>query len=217
MEAVQDIATSTIAIGLGSNFFLSAGLNHVFGMVETMQILLMPAIFKVNIPAVPSELINLMMEVANFDLIEVGEYYDQYFEMPPTGALTPSLDNIGFETFYFIHNLGALSLIMVIFLAFQIIVFTLSRRSCFGKRSSRICCFKHVNKLAKRHFLPVMFWNGYLQLLIESHMVVVLSGFIMFKKPLYEWPGQAISMYFGFFCMTLAALLSVSTSVWLYR
>ena len=102
-------------------------------MVETMQILLMPPIFKINIPALPCELINLMMEVANFDLVEVGEYYDLLFEMPPTGSLTPSLDRIGFETFYFIHNLGALSLIMVVFLLIQILIFAFSRRSCFGK------------------------------------------------------------------------------------
>ena len=110
----------------------------------------MPPIFKVNIPALPSELINLMMEVANFDLIEVGEYYDQLFEMPPTGSLTPSLDRIGFETYYFIHNLGALSLFMVIFLISQILIFALSRRKCFCKRSNKVCCFRRINRIAKR-------------------------------------------------------------------
>ena len=137
----------------------------------------MPPIFKINIPALPCEFINLLMEVANFDLIEVGEYYDQLFEMPPTDSLTPSLDRIGFETFYFIHNLGALSLVMLVFFLSQVIVFTLSRREYCGKRASRCCCFRHVNKFAKRQH-PKMFWNSYLQLLIESHIVVVLSGFI---------------------------------------
>ena len=80
-----------------------------------MQILTMPPIFKVMIPAFPCELINIMLEIAHFDIIEVGEYYEQVFEMPPTDPLTPSLDRIGFETHYFIFNLGALSIIVVTF------------------------------------------------------------------------------------------------------
>ena len=73
-----------------------------------------------------------------------------------------------------------------------------------------------MNKAAKRQ-LPLVFWNSYLQLLIESHIVVVLSGFIQLRKPLYEWQGQAISMYFGHFCLTLATFLSIFTSIWLYK
>ena len=73
-----------------------------------------------------------------------------------------------------------------------------------------------MNKAAKRQ-LPLVFWNSYLQLLIESHIVVVLSGFIQLRKPLYEWQGQAISMYFGHFCLTLATFLSILTSIWLYK
>lgn len=126
-KVVKDVVQVTFAFGLGSNFFFSAGLNFFFSMVETLQILTMPPIFKVNIPSAPAELITIMLQIANFDIIEVGEYYEQVFEMPPTGALTPSLDKIGFETYYFIHNLGALSLIMLAFLICQILTFVLSR------------------------------------------------------------------------------------------
>ena len=76
----------------------------------------MPPIFNVMIPAVPCDLINIMLEIAHFDIIEVSEYYEQVFEMPPTDALTPSLERIGFETYYFIYNLGAFSILVVSFI-----------------------------------------------------------------------------------------------------
>ena len=134
-------------------------MNMLLSMVETMQILLMPPLFDVLIPALPCAFITLMLQIANFDLIEVGEYFDLIFEMPPTDPVTPSLDRSGFGNTYFIHNLGALTLILAIYGLGQLLIFSLSRKSCFGKRSKKCCCFRHVNKYAVKQ-IPKLFWSA---------------------------------------------------------
>ena len=72
-------AQAAVGIVLGINFFITAGLNQLLGMIETMQILLMPPIFSIMIPALPCSILTLMMEICHFDIIEVGEYYDMLF------------------------------------------------------------------------------------------------------------------------------------------
>ena len=143
-----------------------------------MQIILMPPIFNIMIPALPSSIVTFFMEICHFDIIEVGEYYDMLFEeIPPTEPLTESLDNIGFGDTYFMHNLGCLSLVIIIFLIFQSIIFCFSRKECFGKPCKKIKCLWFVNKHAKS-YIPNMFWNVPMQLMIESFIVVILCGFI---------------------------------------
>lgn len=64
--------------------------------------------------------------------------------------------------------------------------------------------------------MPNMFWNSIIQLMIESFIVVVLSGFIQFRKPLNDLLGQKINLYFCYFCMGLAGLFAISTCVWIH-
>lgn len=81
-EVAAELSTGAqVAVGivLGINFFITAGLNQLLGMIETMQIILMPPIFNIMIPALPCSILTLMMEICHFDIIEVGEYYDMLF------------------------------------------------------------------------------------------------------------------------------------------
>ena len=166
-----------INLSFGANFFLSASLNQLFSLVETMQILTVPTLFNVLIPAFPCAIITMVLSIAHFDLIEVGEYFEQWFETPPTQPLTQSLERIGFETSYFIYNLGTLSIIMACFFINMLLLICLSRKSYCGKQAEDVFCFRRVNAFTHR-MLPRFFWNGPVQLAIESHLLVFLSAFI---------------------------------------
>ena len=153
---------------------------------------MMPPMFNVLIPAFPCAIITLMLEIANFDLVEVGDYFDEWFEMPPTEPLTASLEATGAEGTYFLYNLGALSLILLIFIVVTIFVWLFSRNTCCGFESQNIKCYKRLNKVAKRQKTKFM-WNGLLNLLVESHLIMCLSVFIQSTDVTHEWIGQKIN------------------------
>lgn len=152
----------------------------------------MPPMFNVPIPAFPYAIITLMLEIANFDLVEVGDYFDEWFEMPPTEPLTASLEATGADGTYFLYNVGVLSLILPIFIVVTIFVWLFSQNTCCGFDSQNIKCYKRLNKVAKRQKHKFM-WNGLLDLLVESHLIMCLSVFIQSTDVTYEWTGQKIN------------------------
>ena len=159
LDSVTDVAQASLTLSFGLNFLQSAGLNTLLGMVETMQIILMPPLFNVFMPALPNSIVTFLLEIAHFDIIEMGEYYDMLFEMPPTEPIAESLDRVGFGDDYFIHNLGALSLIIFLFMVFSFVMYTLSRRTYCGRRSKYIYCFRRVNMYAVKQF-PETLYGG---------------------------------------------------------
>ncbi len=149
---------------------------------------MIPALFNVLIPAFPCAIITLMLEIANFDIIEVGDYYGEYFEMPPTDLKTASLERIGFDGTYFLYNLGAISLISIAFLLLTLIVWLLSRKQCCGKVSSDLSCYRKVNALALKK-KPKFMWNVHIHMIAQSFLMLCLSVFIQSTDITFTWIG----------------------------
>ena len=55
------------------------------------------------------------MTIAAFDIIEFHEFYDPALGITPSGPLNPNFNTLGFESLYFINNLGSMALAYVIY------------------------------------------------------------------------------------------------------
>ena len=66
-------------------------------------------LFKVSIPANADMLFKKIMEIAAFEIFEIGEPLDKLLDLEPTGPFNRNFDSVGLESIYLINNLGTLN------------------------------------------------------------------------------------------------------------
>lgn len=55
------------------------------------------------------------MKIAAFDIIEFHEYYDPALGITPSGPFNENFNTLGFESLYFVNNLGSMALAYVVY------------------------------------------------------------------------------------------------------
>ena len=68
-------------------------------------------------PAFANEVFSIIMQIASFDYLDVGAQFDKVFETADSEALGVNFEALGFETTYFIHNMGSM-LLPILFIPF---------------------------------------------------------------------------------------------------
>jgi len=91
------------------------------------------------------------MQIASFDYLDIGFYFDKVFETADSEALGVNFEALGFETTYFIHNMGSMLLPILFIPFFMLIGFLFA--SC-GRRFSP-SCMKIGDKI-----IASWRWNG---------------------------------------------------------
>ena len=113
------------------------------------------------------------MDIANFDIIDIGQYYEMLFYMPPGEPISGTFEAVGFETSYFIYNLGSLSITLVVILVAQIGTIVLG-------------CLRHCHMKIMRRWQrldQMWFWNYPIAIWIESYQIVCVCGLITLIQP----------------------------------
>ena len=111
----------------------------------------------------------VFVQVVSFDVVDVGYYFEEVFETADSEPLSGNFDAMGFETTYFIHNMGSMLPIMII-LTPALIATGLFLRCC-GCASTT--CAEIGEKL-----LALQRWNGAITTVKESYGWTVLCTFI---------------------------------------
>ena len=124
-----------------------------------------------SFPANAAGFFGYIIEVAAFELFEIGDTVNDILELPPTAPLTEKLEAIGLESKYFINNLGFFFLII---LGFTCLLLSWVLLWPFQQ------CSKRVRKLRKR-IANTLFWNGSITTVFESFMMLVLNGLIVLR------------------------------------
>jgi len=156
-------------------------MNQLWSTINTQQIIVMMPLFSVNLPANAGKFFNIVHQVAAFDLIDVGYYYDLAFDEEPTDAINIQFEQLGFDTTSFVANLGTLILSYVL-LGLLLVVYGLLH-AC--KRSIR--SFELRIQIGRG-----VFWNPVITLINESYSIVVLSAFINLSH--LKWNGSGASL-----------------------
>ena len=88
-----------------------------------LQIAILLPLFKSNIPANSGMVFSVINKVAAFDILEIGEYVDEFLEMQPSEPVNEKFETIGLESLYFINNIG--SFFLAVFVDIILVLFIL--------------------------------------------------------------------------------------------
>ena len=58
------------------NLMVSASLNQLWSLINTQQLIVLMPLFIVNVPANAGSFFKQIMEIAAFDIVEIGEPLD---------------------------------------------------------------------------------------------------------------------------------------------
>ena len=53
------------------------------------------------------------MGIAAFDLFDIKDYLDLILDLEPTDPVNAKLETLGFESLYFLHNLGTFTVVIL--------------------------------------------------------------------------------------------------------
>lgn len=64
-------------------------------------------LFKVSMPANVQMFFNQLIKIATFNLINVAPTINKFLRLNETGALNPNFNALGFNSMYFMNNMGS--------------------------------------------------------------------------------------------------------------
>ena len=213
-EGLQAVTVGNIVL----NFLLSASLNYLWSMIEAQQIIVMLPEFNVTIPALPNTFVTEFINIANFDVIEMDTLTELVgLDQPEVPPFNDRLDTVGFGDTYFIHNCGALFLIILVIVLLWVFVLIFRRKNLCGCKQKRRRLQRWLNIKAVGMW-GMMFWKMPIQTMLESYLILIFASLCnILAKPAYETGGQIFELVLaiGFFVISIAFL--VASVIFLYR
>ena len=100
-------------------------------MVSAMQIIVLFPLFNARMPANAGLFFAEMMKIAAFDLIEMGDFLDSMLSLDPKPAVSEKYEALGYESVYFLHNVGSIQI--VVFIQFTLVLIYLLMLPCSGR------------------------------------------------------------------------------------
>ena len=87
-------------------------------MINCLQIIVLLPLLETSIPSNAGMFFAEFSKIAAFDLLEFeyfnfGDFMDSILDLIPTGPINSKFEAIGFESLYFINNLGSFFLVLV--------------------------------------------------------------------------------------------------------
>ena len=76
-------------------------------------------LFQLEVPASANMLVEILFQIAAFDIIPMEDFYDDLLDLEPQEPLSEKFEAVGFESVYFLHNMGSL---IIAFLVYPILV-----------------------------------------------------------------------------------------------
>ena len=68
-----------------------------------------------------------LMQIAAFDVIETDSFFNMLLSLPPTDPVNEQFQALGFESVYFINNMGSIFLVFISLLILMIVYTILNR------------------------------------------------------------------------------------------
>ena len=96
--------------------------------------------FNVTMPGLPNTFIEEFISIANFDVIELDMITEAVgIDHPEVPPFNDRLDIVGFGDTFFIHNCGALFLIILLILVLFVFVLVFKKKNLCGFKQKRHC------------------------------------------------------------------------------
>ena len=125
------------------------------------------ALNNIAIPGNVAFLYSYLLNIASFDFLPTDDIFDWFFVFKSSEPVTEKFGALGYETNYFVKNMGTVFIVGVI-LAILLVV------TLFLYVLNAIFNLSVTEKVANRMYRMVC-WNPILRFLIESYMLIALS------------------------------------------
>lgn len=130
-------------------------------MINTQQLIVMMPLFNIKMPANASNFFTQIMSIAAFDFYDFTDVIHDMFSLEPTESFSSNFETIGFESLYFLINMGSIVIFYLIYTAMLCLVLPLLSI----KKASR--------KLHKKLGIKLK-WNALITLMNESYQIIVV-------------------------------------------
>ena len=196
------------------NLVLSAGLNQMLSMVETQQILLVPPLFMLAIPAAVATFFKFVMEIAAFDLIPTELLFEKAFGWVDTSdSVNVNFEAEGFGSHLFLFNIGSILIILILWIpALCLHIFC----KCFIQF---FCCGDQEKCLRDRRqkLKDFVFWTHPIITLYESYVIICLCTFINMNYVKRETPQESFSYGLAYMFYVICVSFPLITILYLCK
>ena len=175
-DAAADSSKLFLFGNFAFNLLISASLNQLLTLINTQQLIVLMPLFKINLPANAGLFFKQIMQIAAFDIVEIGEPLDKLLDLEPTDPINENFEAVGFESIYLLNNMGSMAIAYTIWTVCALCAKILK---CFVYHSKR--ARKAYNYLRKK-----VFYNSLISLILESYSLIAVCclinmGFISFE------------------------------------
>ena len=179
-----------MAVNLLINTYLSASLQQLWAFIESTQVLVLVAMFKLSLPATAGIFFGYMMKIASFNPIDVASFIETHTKMTSRDPVNVNFEVIGLGSIYLIVNLGT---ILLVLMAFPVVMaITAGVKLTKWKKTTEVS-----NKIQK-----MVFWNSTLRFLKESFVIILICCFINLEAFTIETRMEVVSS-----CLTVLLLI----------
>ena len=116
------------------------------------------------IPASAQSFFGFLLPIVAFDLIPTDEFYDKYLNLPLSEPINQNFKALGYDSRYFIRNIGSIGIYFLLYPCVQILSFTIGK----------LCKCKRPQKLS-RQLNGMLYWNRWFALVDDSYLILVVS------------------------------------------
>jgi hypothetical protein len=171
-------------------------------MINTQQIIVLMPLFSISLPDNASVVFGVIMQIASADLIPTDDFYDNYFDMDHTDAINDNFAAMGFNSMFFLYNMGSLIVAWLsIPLSTALALFLRLFKRCFS-RSPRLT--RWYTRLHRS-----VFWSYPINVFTESASIIYMCCLINLLNPSFTTPGNKVSLLFAIFSLIVAIALPI--------
>jgi hypothetical protein len=203
LSGVTDSAKSAMDVSLVfnllTNIAFSSSMYLLWGLINTLQMILYLPMIGVNFPANVKFLYSILIPVACMDLIPREYTTDLIFDISEDedSPYNDILEELGYETHSSILNLGSIFTYFLLFVSGSLLMLVLKLT---GMRSRKI---RHAYKYLK----DILMFNAFILLFMEGCMEVVISAFVNLYSNVFYTRSDVISYYFSYLALVITVIL----------
>lgn len=181
VAAAGGVAAGGVGGSFGFNFILnllmSTSMNQMLGSIKNLQVIVHLVLMNFIVPAVTQIFFAAVIQMIAFDPFEgAGEYTKEYLSLEADDeedepVLAENFVQLGYESPYYLTNLGSLLYIVLAYLALIPV---------FALLAVMPCCSEKVKKWSANK-VQGAFYNGLLSFVDGTFLLLFITGMINIK------------------------------------
>ena len=189
-QVIEQVSTSaatavgsTCAVQTVINFFASASLSQIWGILNSQQLVVhLPMLKQGRFPANASSVLAMFIKFATFDLIPTEKIDDLIYNWPDSDAFNLGFETSGVESNYFLSNIG-----FALYVIFAYVLLIVINIGPYLLRNKSTCCKKSHEKLSS-----YLYWDALIRLYMEVFFDLTLLAILNVHTA--EWDSSYSSV-----------------------